>query len=170
MDDFSRFILGWDLKTDMTGGSIEDVVQRAVDFAGMTYVPVEDRTVLLSDNGAGYISQHLNDYLKLVGIRHIIASPYHPRTNGKMERYHRTIKGEINRVPYDMPAELRDAIRAFVEYYNYRHYHEGLSNVTPYDVYTGRHLEIIRKRKQVKSRTSAARRDYNRSVREGHSP
>jgi len=168
MDDFSRFILSWDLKTDMTGGSIEDVVQQAVDFAGMADVPVEDRTVLLSDNGAGYISQQLNEYLHLVGIRHIIASPYHPQTNGKMERYHRTIKGEINRVPYDMPGELREAIRAFVEYYNYRRYHEGLGNVTPYDVYTGRHLEIIRKRKEAKSRTSAARRDYNRSVRERH--
>jgi len=168
MDDFSRFILSWDLKTDMTGGSIEDVVQQAIDFTGMTDVPVEDRTVLLSDNGAGYISQHLNDYLKLVGIRHIIASPYHPQTNGKMERYHRTIKGEINRVPYDMPGELREAIRAFVEYYNYRRYHEGLGNVTPYDVYTGRYLEIIQKRKEAKSRTSAARKDYNRSVREEH--
>ena len=169
MDDFSRFILGWDLKTDMTGRAIEDVVQKAVDFTGMTDIPVEDRTVLLSDNGAGYISQHLNDYLKLVGIKHIIASPYHPQTNGKMERYHRTVKGEINRVPYDMPGELKEAIGAFVEYYNYRRYHEGLGNVTPYDVYTGRHLEIIQNRKEVKSRTLQTRRGYNRTVRDkGH--
>jgi transposase InsO family protein len=170
MDDFSRFILSWDLKTDMTGGSIEDVVQRAVDLTGMTDVPVEDRTVLLSDNGAGYISQQLNEYLKLVGIRHIIASPYHPQTNGKIERYHRTIKGEINRVPYDMPGELKAAIRAFVEYYNYRRYHEGLGNVTPYDVYTGGHVEIIRKRKEAKNRTLQARRDYNSSIRGKHGP
>lgn len=166
MDDFSRFILGWDLKTDMTGRAIEDVVQKAVDFTGMTDIPVEDRTVLLSDNGAGYISQHLNDYLKLVGIRHIIASPYHPQTNGKIERYHRTVKGEINRVPYDMPGELKEAIGAFVEYYNYRRYHEGLGNVTPYDVYTGRHLEIIQRRKEVKSRTLEVRKGYNRTTRE----
>lgn len=170
MDDFSRFILAWELKTDMTGRSLEDVVQKAVDFTGMTGVPVEDRTVLLSDNGAGYISQHLNEYLKLVGIRHIIASPYHPQTNGKMERYHRTIKGEINRVPYDMPSELKEAIRAFVEYYNYHRYHEGLGNITPYDVYVGRHLEIIQRRKEAKSRTLEARRDYNRSIREGNGP
>lgn len=166
MDDFSRFILGWDLKTDMTGRAIEDVVQKAVDFTGMTDIPVEDRTVLLSDNGAGYISQHLNDYLKLVGIRHIIASPYHPQTNGKIERYHRTVKGEINRLPYDMPGELKEAIGAFVEYYNYRRYHEALGNVTPYDVYTGRHLEIIRRRKEAKSRTLQTRRGYNRTVRD----
>jgi len=165
MDDFSRFILGWDLKTDMTGGSLEDVVQQAVDFTGMTDVPVEDRTVLLSDNGAGYISQQFNQYLRLVGIRHITASPFHPQTNGKIERYHRTLKGEINQVPYDMPSELREAIRAFIEYYNYRRYHEGLGNVTPYDVYTGRHLEIIQRRKEVKSKTLEARRDYNRIAR-----
>jgi len=171
MDDFSRFILGWDLKTDMTGGSLEDVVQLAVDFTGMTDVPVEDRTVLLSDNGAGYISQQFNRYLRLVGIRHITASPFHPQTNGKIERYHRTLKGEINQVPYDMPGELKEAIKAFIEYYNYRRYHEGLGNVTPYDVYTGRHLEIIQRRKEVKSKTLAVRRDYNRSAREqGHGP
>jgi len=169
MDDFSRFILSWDLKTDMTGGSLEDVVQQAVDFTGMTDVPLEDRTVLLSDNGAGYLSQQFNHYLRLVGIRHIIASPFHPQTNGKIERYHRTVKGEIRQVPYDMPSELREAIRAFIEYYNYRRYHEGLGNVTPYDVYTGRHLEIIQRRKEVKSKTLEARRDYNRTAREqGH--
>ena len=165
MDDFSRFILGWDLKVDMTGGSLEDVVEQAVDFTGMTDVPVEDRTVLLSDNGAGYISQQFNQYLRLVGIRHITASPFHPQTNGKIERYHRTLKGQITQVPYDMPGELKEAIKTFIEYYNYRRYHEGIGNVTPYDVYTGRHLEIIRKRKEVKNRTLEARRDYNRTAR-----
>ena len=169
MDDYSRFILSWDLKTDMTGRSLEDVIQQAVDFTSMTDVPVEDRTVLLSDNGAGYISQQFNQYLRLVGIRHITASPFHPQTNGKIERCHRTIKGRINQVPHDTPSELKEAIRAFIEYYNYRRYHEGLGNVTPYDVYTGKHLEIIRRRKEAKSKTLEERRDYNRSAREqGH--
>jgi transposase InsO family protein/transposase-like protein len=169
MDDFSRFILSWDLKIDMTGGSLEDVMQQAVDLTGMTDVPLEDRTVLLTDNGAGYISQQFNQYLHLVGIRHITASPFHPQTNGKIERYHRSIKSEINQVPYDMPSELREAIQAFIEYYNYRRYHEGLGNVTPYDVYTGRHLDIIQRRKEVKSRTLEIRKDYNRTAREqGH--
>lgn len=141
MDDYSRFILAWELKSDMAAGSLIDVVQEAVDYTGMTDVPVEDRTALLSDNGAGYLSQQFGEYLRLVGVKHIIASPYHPQTNGKIERYHRTIKGNINLVPYEMPSELEEAIRAFIEYYNYRRYHEGLGDVTPYDVYTGRHLE-----------------------------
>jgi len=165
MDDYSRFILGWDLKVDMAAGSLTDVVQQAVDFTGMTDVPLEDRTVLLSDNGSGYISQQFNEYLRLVGIRHITAAPFHPQTNGKIERYHRTVKSEINQVPYEMPSNLKEAIGAFIEYYNYRRYHEGLGNVTPYDVYTGKHLEIIQRRKEEKSRTLQARKDYNKTAR-----
>jgi putative transposase len=166
MDDYSRFILAWELKSDMAAGSLIDVVQKAVDVTGMTDIPVEDRTVLLSDNGAGYISRQFGEYLRLVGVRHIVASPYHPQTNGKIERYHRSLRGEINQLPYDMPSVLEEAIAAFIEYYNYRRYHEGLCDVTPHDVYKGRNLEILRKRKEAKSRTLQERRDYNRTARE----
>jgi len=107
-------------------------VQKAVDATGMTDVPVEDRTVLLSDNGPGYLSRQFGKYLGLIGIRHILASPYHPQTNGKIERYHRTIKGGINLQPYEMLSELEEAIKAFVEYYNHQRYHEAIGNVTPY--------------------------------------
>jgi putative transposase len=87
MDDYSRFILGWKLQKDMSANSLIEVVQEAVDATGMTDVPVEDRTRLLSDNGAGYVSRTFRDYLRLVGIGHILAAPYHPQTNGKVERY-----------------------------------------------------------------------------------
>jgi putative transposase len=100
-----------------------------------------------------------------VGIRHITTSPFHRQTNSKIERYHRTIKGEINQLPYEMPSGLKGAIGAFIAYYNYRRYHEGLGNVTPYDVYTGKHLEIIQRRKEEKGRTLQARKDYNRTAR-----
>ena len=163
---FTRFILGWELKSDMAAGSLIDVVQQAMDLTGMTDVTVEDRTALRSDNGPGYLPRQFNDYLRLVTVRHIVASPYHPQTNGKMERYHRTIKGEIKLVPYRMPGELKEAIRASIEYYNYRRYHEGLGDVTPHDVYTGRYLRVIQRRKGAKNRTPQARRDYNRTARE----
>jgi transposase InsO family protein len=161
MDDYSRMILSWELKPDMAAGSLIDVVQGAVDATGMTDVPLEDRTKLLSDNGPGYLSGQFNGYLRLVGIRHIVAAPYHPETNGKIERYHRTMKGSIKLVPYEMPSELEEAIRAFVEYYNYQRYHEGIGNVTPYDVYTGRRQEILSQRREAKSRTLQARKSYN---------
>ena len=105
MDDYSRFILAWKLQTDMTADSLIEVVQLAVDATDMTEVPVEDRTKLLSDNGSGYLSRAFRDYLHLVGIHHILASPFHPQTNGKLERYHQSIKQEVNQIPYEMPAE-----------------------------------------------------------------
>jgi len=166
MDDYSRFILAWELKSDMAAGSLIDVVQKAIDFTCMTDVLVEDRTVLLSDNGSGYLSRQFGEYLRLVGVRHIVASPYHPQTNGKIERYHRSIKGELKLLPYEMPSELEQAIANFIEYYNYRRYHDGLGDITPYDVYIGRHLEILQNRKEAKSKTLQARKDYNRTARE----
>ena len=65
-----------------------------------------------------------------------------------------------------MPGDLEEAIAGFIDHYNYRRYHEGLGDVTPYDVYAGKHLEIIQRRKEVKNRTLQARREYNRTVRE----
>ena len=165
MDDFSRFILAWQLKTDMSADSLIDVTQEAVDLTGMTDVPVEDRTFLLSDNGAGYISRKFNEYLGLVGIKHITAAPYHPQTNGKIERYHLTIKGKLNLVPYDTPSELEREINSFVRYYNYYRYHEALKNVTPFDVYSGRQSEILQHRREVKAKTFEKRKRYNSTIR-----
>ena len=83
MDDYSRFILAWRLHRDMTSNSFIGVVQEAVDRTGMDQVPVEDRTRLLIDNGPGYVSRAFRDYLGMVGIKHILAAPFHPQTNGK---------------------------------------------------------------------------------------
>jgi putative transposase len=166
MDDYSRFILAWKLQKDMSANSLIEVVQEAVDATGMTDVPVEDRTKLLSDNGAGYISRSFRDYLQLVGIRHILAAPFHPQTNGKLERYHQSIKREVNQLPYELPSQLERAIADFVDYYNYRRYHKALGNVTPADVLYGRREEIIERRKEMQIQTINLRRDYNRGLRE----
>ena len=99
MDDFSRFILAWRLQTDMTSDSFIEVVQDAVDLTGMTDVPWDHRTELLSDNGPGYISHSFGEYLRLVGIRHILASPFHPQINRKMAMYHLTIRRDVNQTP-----------------------------------------------------------------------
>ena len=80
MDDYSRFILSHKLQRDMTADSLIEVVQEAVDKTGMTEVPVADRTRLLSDNGSGYVSRAFGDYLRMVGIRHILAAPFHPQS------------------------------------------------------------------------------------------
>jgi len=166
MDDYSRFILAWKLQKDMSANSLIEVVQDAVDATGITDVPVEDRTNLLSDNGAGYLSRSFRDYLQLIGIRHILAAPFHPQTNGKLERYHQSIKKEVNQLLYEAPSQLEKAIADFVDYYNYRRYHKALGNVTPADVLYGRREQIRQRRKEVQLRTINRRRDYNQSLRE----
>ena len=82
-----------------------------------------------------------------MGIRHILASPSHPQTNGKLERYHRTIKLDVNQIPYDVPGNLEKPITDFVNYYKNRRYHKALGNVTPSDVLDGRKEEILERRK-----------------------
>ena len=166
MDDYSRFILAWELQRDMTADSLIEVIQEAIDVTNMTEVPVEDRTKLLSDNGSGYLSRAFRDYLSLVGIKHILAAPFHPQTNGKLERYHQTVKQDVNQVPYDFPSELHKALRDFVDYYNYRRYHKALGNVTPVDVLQGRREQILQRRKEVQSRTISHRRQFNHTLRE----
>jgi len=166
MDDYSRFILGWKLQKDMSANSLIEVVQTAVDATGMTDVPVENRVRLLSDNGAGYVSRAFRDYLNLVGIGHILAAPYHPQTNGKVERYQQSLKKEVNQLPYEIPNELEKAIADFVDYYNYRRYHKALGNVAPADVLYGRREAILQRRKEVQRQTINRRRDYNQAQRE----
>ena len=166
MDDYSRFILAWKLQRDMTADSLIEVIQDAVDVTGMDNVPVADRTKLLSDNGSGYISRAFREYIQLVGIKHILASPFHPQTNGKMERYHQTIKREVNQVPYEVPQDLEAAIKEFVNFYNYHRYHKALGDVTPADVLRGRREQILKHRKEVQRETFERRRRYNQVVRD----
>ena len=163
MDDYSRFILAHRLQRDMTSDSFIEVVQEAVDRTGMDQVPITDRTRLLSDNGPGYVSRAFRDYLGMVGIKHILATPFHPQTNGKLERYHQR---DVNQLPYEMPSDLEAAIVAFVSYYKYRRYHKALGNVMPSDVIKGRRQEILRRRREVQAQTIQRRRQHNRALRE----
>lgn len=166
MDDYSRFILAWKLQKDMSANSLIEVIQEAVDATGMTEVPVENRTKLLSDNGSGYVSRAFRDYLHLVGIGHILAAPFHPQTNGKVERYQQSLKREVNQIPYEAPSQLDKAIADFVDYYNYRRYHKALGDVAPADVLYGRREQILQRRKEVRIQTINRRRNYNRGLRE----
>lgn len=161
LDDYSRLILAWDLKLDMTAESISDVVEQAVAFTGMKQVPVEDRTKLLSDRGSGYLAQAFEDYLQMLHIRHILCAPHHPQTNGKLERFHETLKARLNLLVYTSPEELWRAMAEFIEYYNQRRYHEGIGNVAPADVYYGRREAILRRREEQKQQTIQRRLEYN---------
>ena len=162
LDDYSRMILAWELKPDMTSASISEVVEQAVEFTGMKDIPVKDRTRLLSDNGSSYLSHAFEDYLRMLQIRHIRYAPHHPQTNGKIERFHETLKARLNLLVYTSAEELRRALAEFIEFYNQRRYHEGISNVTPTDVYYGRREEILKRREEQKRQTLYERFQYNR--------
>ena len=162
LDDYSRMMLAWELKTDMTSASISEVVERAVEFTGMKSVPVEDRTRLVSDNGSSYLSHAFEDDLRMLEIRHIRCAPHHPQTNGKIERFHETLKARLNLLVYTSVEQLRAALAEFIEFYNQRRYHEGIGNVTPTDVYYGRREEILKRREEQKQRTLYERFQYNR--------
>ena len=114
----------------------------------------------------GNDSKAFRDYLHLVGIGHILAAPYHPQTNGKVERYQQSLKREVNQLPYELPSQLERAIAGFVGYYNHRRYHKALGNVTPADVLYGRRDDILQRRKEVQILTINRRRDYNQDLRE----
>ncbi len=161
LDDYSRFVLASDLKPDMTADSISDVVEQAIAFTGMRQVPVEARTKLLSDHGSGYLARAFEEYLRMLAIRHIYCAPHHPQTNGKIERFHETLKARMNLLVYTSPDELRRTMQDFIEYYNHRRYHEAIGNVTPADVYYGRRDEILRRRAEQKQRTIEQRLRYN---------
>ena len=154
MDDYSRFILAHRLQRDMTSDSLIEVVQEAVGRTGMDQVPITDRIRLLSDNGPGYVSRAFRDYLGMVGIKHILATPFHLQSNRKLECYHQTLKRDVNQLPYELLSDLEAAIVAFVSYYNYRRYHMALGNVTPSDVLRGRREDILRRRREVQAQTN----------------
>jgi RNA-directed DNA polymerase len=161
LDDYSRFILAWDLKLDTTAQSISEVLQQAGEWTGMEQVPIEDRTRFLSDRGPGFLARALEEYLRMLQIRHIYCSPYHPQTNGKLERFHETLKARLNLLVFTSPEALRAAMAEFIEFYKYRRYPEGIGNVTPADVYYGRREGILKRRKEQKQATLDRRFPYN---------
>jgi transposase InsO family protein len=107
------------------------------------------------------LARALEDYLRTLQIRHIYCSPYHPQTNGKLERFHETLKARLNLLVFPSPEALRAAMAEFIEFYNHRRYHEGIGNVAPADVYYGRREEILKRRKEQKQTTLDRRFQYN---------
>jgi len=161
MDDYSRYIISWKLFSSMTADDVKQTLDLAVEKSGVNNVHVRHRPRLLSDNGSCYISGELKEYLEKHSIGHVRGAPYHPQTQGKIERYHRTMKNLIKLQHYYMPDELEREIGQFVEYYNNQRYHESLDNLTPSDVYNGRDIEILTRRDEIKRRTLSQRKQRN---------
>ena len=158
LDDYSRFIVAWRLCTSMSALDVSNTLDDARVFTDIDQVKVKHKPRLLSDNGPCYIASELSNYLADHGMAHTRGRPYHPQTQGKIERWHRSMKNQILLENYYLPGELKAALKRFVDYYNHERYHESLENLTPADVFYGRGQEILDEREKIKLATLAMRR------------
>ena len=156
LDDFSRYIIAWKLCTTMKAEDVTATLEMALEAAAFDKARVH-RPRLLSDNGSSYISGDLAKWLKRHDIGHVRGAPYHPMTQGKIERWHQTLKNRILLENYYLPGDLEAQIEAFVADYNHRRYHESIHNLTPADVYCGRGQIILLQRERIKRQTIALR-------------
>lgn len=163
LDGYSRFIVHWEIREKMEETDVETILQRAREkFPGET-------PRIISDNGPQFIAKDFKEFIRLSGMTHVRTSPYYPQSNGKLERYHRTIKGECIRP--GTPLSLEDARRLvgkYVEYYNQVRLHSAIGYIAPADKMAGREMEIFaeRDRKLEEARQSRkARRQVARGAR-----
>ena len=161
LDDFSRYILAWKLTPTMSTTDVQESLLMALAFTGLDQALVQHHPRLLSDNGSCYVSGELRTFLQDKQMEHTRSAPYHPMTQGKIERYHRSMKNIVNLQNYFLPGQLEIEIASFVNYYNHQRYHESLDNLTPADVYSGRAKEVLTKRDHIKKQTLQQRRLQN---------
>ena len=158
LDDFSRFIVAWKLCTTMKAQDVTATLDLALAASGLDQMAVVHRPRLLSDNGSSYVAADLAKWLDQQKMEHVRGAPYHPQTQGKIERWHQTLKNRILLEHYYLPGDLERQVAAFVEHYNHARYHESLDNLTPADVYFGRAETLLLERERIKRQTVANRR------------
>ena len=158
LDDYSRYIIAWKLCNTMRAEDVTETLELALTASGCDQAHVLHKPRLLSDNGPSYVAGELADYLTEKKMRHVRGAPFHPQTQGKIERWHQTLKNRILLENYYLPGDLEAQVEAFVEHYNHQRYHESLGNVTPADAYFGRAEAIIKQRERIKRKTIQQRR------------
>ncbi len=158
LDDFSRYIITWKLCTTMKADDVTATLEMALDASGLDKAKMFHRPRLLSDNGSSYVSDDLAKWMERHDMAHVRGAPYHPMTQGKIERWHQTLKNRILLENYYLPGDLEAQIEAFVTDYNHRRYHESIDNLTPADVYFGRGHTILLQRERIKRQTITQRR------------
>ena len=160
IDDHSRKLLACPVRKDESGQSASDAMELALEKAQSEGHLIDEKPVLLTDNGPGFAGEVMAKYLKARGVRHIFGAPYHPQTQGKVERFNRTMKEKVNLWVYGKPEDLQAAIDKMVAEYNETP-HEALKNVSPNDVYAGRQEQVLERRARIRRETIARRYAYN---------
>jgi putative transposase len=164
LDDYSRYIISWKLCGTMRAEDVTDTLELALAASGCDQAHVLHKPRLLSDNGPSYIAAELAQYIVAQNMSHVRGAPLHPQTQGKIERWHQTLKNRILLENYFLPGDLEAQIEAFVDYYNHQRYHESLNNVTPADAYFGKAEAIIQQRERIKRQTLEHRRLQHRKI------
>jgi transposase InsO family protein len=157
LDGMSRFIVHWEIHESMTEGQVEIILQKAREKFP------EARPRIISDNGPQFIAKDFKQFIRICGMTHVRTSPYYPQSNGKLERWHKTLKSECIRPK--TPLCLEDANRlvaGYVEHYNTIRLHSAVGYVTPADKLAGREKIIFteRDRKLAEARTARQRRRH----------
>ncbi len=153
IDGYSRLVIHWEIRQAMTEADVETILQRAREQH-----PGEHPRII-SDNGPQFISRDFKEFIRICGMTHVKTSPYYPQSNGKIERWFKTLKGGCIRVK--TPLSLEDARRLvaeFVIYYNTVRLHSAIGYVTPADKLAGRAEAIWAARKEKRAKASAGRR------------
>src|SRR6516164_9846008 len=141
LDGDSRYLIHWDIRCQMTESDVELIVQKAREMFP------DARPRIISDNGPQFIARDFKDFIRLCGMTHVRTSPYYPQSNGKIERWHRTLKGDCIRT--QTPLCLEDAQRVvarYVEHYNTVRLHSAIGYVTPLAKLEGRDRAIFDER------------------------
>jgi transposase InsO family protein len=163
LDDFSRFVVAWKLCSTMQASDVIETLDLALAASGLDQIKVRHRPRLLSDNGSSYIAGDLAKWLENQGVEHVRGAPRHPQTQGKIERWHQTLKNRILLEHHYLPGALEEQVGAFVAHYNHGRAHESLSNLTPADVYYRRGEAILAERDRTKRKTLNQRRLHHHS-------
>jgi transposase InsO family protein len=156
LDGCSRFIVHWEVRESMTEAEVETILQRARErFPG-------ERPRIISDNGPQFIARDFKEFIRICGMTHVRTSPYYPQSNGKIERWHKTLKGECIRVKTPLSlADARRLVTEFVAHYNEIRLHSAIGYVAPADKLSGRAPSIFadrdRKLDAARERRKAAR-------------
>ncbi|HSY63702.1 MAG TPA: DDE-type integrase/transposase/recombinase [Terriglobales bacterium] len=137
LDGFSRFLVHWDLRESMRETDVEVILQRAKE----KYLEAKPR--IISDNGPQFIARDLKEFIRISGMRHVRTSPYYPWSNGKIERWHKSLKGECIRPGTPLSLEdTRRLLEGFVGHYNNVRLNIAIGYITPKDMLAGHQQEI----------------------------
>ncbi len=161
LDGCSRYVVHWEIRETMTEVDVEQIVQRAREaFPGVT-------PRIISDNGPQFIAKDFKEFIRVCGMTHVRTSPYYPQSNGKIERWHRTIKGDCIRV--ETPLTLEDALRIvarYVEQYNTVRLHSALGYVTPQAKLEGQDKAIFAERDRKLEQARERRKEKRHAARQ----